>query len=161
MSKFPIKQVKRHEISYGYSNTRANLISEIRIYDKDIIITNIHKDKDLKSGSSLRKTVSSILSNNKPAILMGDLNIKPTYKRYRILTNDLLDTATALNTKKAQLVRKTGTFLGKNLKKRDKRIDYIFVDKKNFKVLEVGLLDEKHWPAFDHLGYFARLKLLR
>ncbi len=42
----------------------------------------------------------------------------------------------------------------------DRRIDYVFVDPRRFKIWDVGLIPYAHWEASDHLGYYARISLM-
>ena len=84
-----------------------------------------------------------------PLILMGDLNRKPYHSEIKVLQEKLITTCEAVDT----ICESTG--FGK--------IDYIFVDRINFDVLDVGVLTSsnpyrKHYLASDHYAYYAEDK---
>ncbi len=158
LSKFPIQEIYRQNISSGLGNTRANLIANVTIFRKKIVLFCVHKDPNQTEGNSLRITMKRIKKIQEPVILMGDLNIYPGDTRHDILSG-LEDTAILANTKTAMFARKHGTYSGKYGNTMGKRIDYILVEKGRFKVLDAGLIDEKYWSASDHLGYYTKVTL--
>jgi endonuclease/exonuclease/phosphatase family metal-dependent hydrolase len=159
LSKFPLQRVTRHEISGGRGNTRAVLIAEINVFGTKMTLMNIHKDRDLTDGGSLREIMGQIMQMTTPVILMGDLNIWPADDRHTILNERLLDSALLVDTKTAQFARERGTYPGEYGDCRGKRIDYILVDKAYFTVADAGIIDKKHWESSDHLGYYTKVIL--
>ena len=158
LSKFPISQVWRQEISSGRGNTRANCIAEISVFGRNCLFVVLHKDRDLKDGASLYRTMEWVRAKNEPVVLLGDFNIRPGDKRWRILSPRFQDTIDLATTARSRFARKRGTYPGKNGQYWGKRIDYILVDRGRFSVLDAGLLPEKYWPASDHIGYFATVR---
>lgn len=158
LSKFPIQEISRQNISSGLGKTRANLIANINIFGQKTVFFCIHKDPDLTEGNSLRTTIKRINKIQEPVVLMGDLNILPSDARHDILSGRLEDTAILVNTKTAEFARKRGTYPSKHGDTWGKRIDYILVDKGRFEVVDAGLINEKNWLASDHLGYYAKIK---
>jgi endonuclease/exonuclease/phosphatase family metal-dependent hydrolase len=52
-------------------------------------------------------------------------------------------------------IDRTGTLTGKSSRAGIKRIDYILVDRGRFNVYDCDLMKREHWPASDHIGYYA------
>ena len=159
LSKFPIHGVARQEISSGRGNTRANLNATIPVSGRDCVFVIMHKDKNQTRGYALRNTMEQIRKIDKPVVLLGDLNIMPADKRHGIFSARLEDSVFLAKTKEARYAEKRGTYPGENGQYWGKRIDYILVDRNRFTVLDAGLLPEKYWPASDHIGYFATVRL--
>ena len=159
LSKFPILHVARQEISSGRGNTRANLYATIPVFGKECVFIVMHKDKDQKKGYALLNTMAWIQEIKKPVVLLGDLNIRPADRRHDIFSDRLQDTVYLAKSKSARYAEERGTYPGKHGQNRGKRIDYILVDKGRFEVVNAGLIDEKYWPASDHVGYFAKIDL--
>jgi len=159
LSKFPIDEVHATEISAGRGNTKSILIADVNLFGKKVVLISAHKDAHLRDGKSFYKMRQRINSTSEPVILIADLNIWPGDGRHTILAERLVDTAILAETQNAAFARKRGTFPGKHNQSWGKRLDYILVDKQYFDVLDAGLIDEKHWSASDHLGYYTRIKL--
>ena len=159
LSKFSIRDVSRQEISTGRGNARANLYATIPVFGRDCVFVIMHKDKDQTQGYALRNTMERIRKIDKPVVLLGDLNIIPADKRHGIFSARLEDSVFLAQTKETRYAEKRGTYPGKNGQYWGKRIDYILVDRGKFSVLNAGLIQEKYWPASDHIGYFATVRL--
>ena len=159
LSKFPILHVARQEISSGRGNARANLYATIPVNGKECVFVVMHKDKDQRRGYALRNTMAWIQKIQKPVVLLGDFNIRPEDRRHDIFSERLQDTVYLAESKSARYAEKRGTYPGKHGQYWGKRIDYILVDKGRFEILNAGLIDEKYWPASDHIGYFAKVDL--
>jgi endonuclease/exonuclease/phosphatase family metal-dependent hydrolase len=161
LSKFPIRDVWRQEISSGRGNARANLYATISVFGRECVFVVMHKDRDQKRGYALRNTMKRIRKIKNPVVLLGDFNFRPDDQRHQILSTRFEDSVYLAGTKNAAYAEKRGTYPGKRGQYQGKRIDYILLDKGRFEVLNAGLLDEKYWPASDHIGYFAKVTLKR
>ncbi len=159
LSKFPILDVSRQEISSGRANTRANCIALIDVLGHKWVFVVMHKDRDQKDGSALYRTMDMIRKLRDPVVLLGDFNIRPGDKRWSITRTRLQDTVYAAATRHARYAEKRGTYPGKYGQYQGKRIDYILVDRGHFDVLDAGLIDEKYRSASDHIGYYAVIRL--
>ncbi len=84
-------------------------------------------------------------------VLAGDFNARPFDYRLKMLSPRFIDTATVVDTPGARKALYKGTGFG--------RIDYVYSEASNFKVIDVGLLPKTHWDASDHIGYWALLSL--
>jgi len=80
---------------------------------------------------------------NGPLVIMSDINRKPYNSEIKVLQEKLITTCKAVDT------ICEGTGFGK--------IDYIFVDKINFDVLDVGIVEGKHSWASDHYAYYTEV----
>jgi len=151
LSKFPILKAKGIQISSGRGNTKSALISTVDINGQPTFFFSIHRDKDLKSGSSLKAIMSAVDKIGDPIVLIGDLNMHSYDQRLELLKRRFIDTALAIDTQCAKNARNTGTFLGLG------RIDYVLVDPQYFKVQDAGIISREHWNASDHLAYYSRI----
>jgi endonuclease/exonuclease/phosphatase family metal-dependent hydrolase len=158
LSKHEILEVHRSEISWLPGFDRSMLVANIRIGKTETIIANIHKDHRLAGGNSLRFALHAISKITRPIVLAGDLNIQPGDWRHSILEQRFTDTALAVDTDSAQQARQMGTYPGRNQDIPGRRIDYILADTSQLEILDAGLMPQEHWPASDHLGYYARLR---
>lgn len=159
LSKFPIQDITRHEISYGRGNTKAIILADIPVFGHKLVCISIHKDRDLKDGSSFEKTMQRINTINAPVVLIGDLNMWPSDDRHSYLSGRLQDSAVLAQTPSAKFARERGTYPGEDHNSWGKRIDYVLLDKDRFEVLDAGLIAKQHWDASDHLGYYTIVKI--
>ena len=127
-------------------------------------IFNTHFDHRgvLARNNSTKLIVESIKKLNKenyPVIFMGDLNLEPESEAIQYLSKQLNDTKTA-NSK--IVFGPTGTFNGFNFDKPvTRRIDYIFVSKRNIEVVKYAVLSDSkdlRYPS-DHLPVYAEIIL--
>ena len=159
LSRYPIARYRRAPISTGRRNTRSNLIARIRIGGRAVTFVNTHKDKDGTSGSAIQRTVASVAKTSGPVVILGDLNIRPSDRRLRILNARFTDSAMLVSDPAAKGVRRHPTHHRNGRPVPGKRIDYIYVDKRSVSVKAVGLLAKRHWHASDHIGVSAVLSL--
>ena len=151
LSKFQILKARGIQISSGRGNTKSALICHINIGGQRAAFFSIHKDKDLKSGSSFKVIMKAVKKIEGPVVLIGDLNMNPYDPRLELLRGRFIDSAMAVETESAKNSRNTGTFLGLG------RIDYVLVDPRYFSVKDAGIISREHWNASDHIAYYARI----
>jgi endonuclease/exonuclease/phosphatase family metal-dependent hydrolase len=159
--------LSRHEIishradgtSTGRGNTRSDLTAVIRIGDRDVTVVNVHTDKDLKDGAPIKRTLGRISSVKGPLIVLGDFNARPKSERIAPMRSRLTDVTDVATAKGASDAARHPTFMRETQPVPGARIDYIFVDRKFLDVREMRLLDRAHWPASDHVGVIATMKL--
>lgn len=151
LSKYPITAAKRFATSYGRGNCKSALQCTVTIGGRPRIFIVVHKDKDLKDGSPLRKVMAKVARARAAVTLVGDFNIQPRDPRLAIVKSRFVDSAGVVQTPSAQAARRTGTFLGVG------RIDYIWIDPQHFQVVDAGLVERRYWKASDHLAYWTRL----
>jgi endonuclease/exonuclease/phosphatase family metal-dependent hydrolase len=86
-----------------------------------------------------------------PAILIGDFNMTPHHLRRYIVAEetDLIDSAGSLG------YGEMDTWGGTS----GRRIDYVFVQSKHFKVLDASLVATEHHRASDHIAYYTTIEL--
>lgn len=111
-----------------------------------------------KSSRMILDKMKEINKQNLPAILMGDLNLEPETEEVGFLSDKLEDSKAV-----AELVfGPEGTFNGYNFNKPvNRRIDYIFLSKGDFRVLKYAVLSDSRalkYPS-DHLPVLVRVKL--
>ncbi len=153
LSKYPILNAEGIQISSGRGNTKSALICTVDFGGQPTTFISIHKDKDLKDGSSFEVIMRSVERIKGPVVLIGDLNMYPHDPRLKLLQGRFIDTAMAVDTAAAKNARNTGTFLGFG------RIDYVFVDSQYFAVQDAGIISREHWSASDHIACYARVTL--
>ena len=120
-----------------------------------------HRGKVARKNAAqlILKKIQQLNTANHPVILMGDFNVEPTDPVYTILTNGLADT------KKVSQISpfgNEGTFNGfKFHQPLTRRIDYIFADTNQVKVLKYATLSDSkdcRYPS-DHLPVFVAVSL--
>jgi len=116
---------------------------------------HVGKEAQYESSQLIVKKIQELNSQNYPAILMGDLNLKPESKAIQYLCSELFD-SNLRNKKNPNL----GTF---NAFKHDKevtdRIDYLFTDE-NCKVKRCQIIEDKidsRYPS-DHLPVITTVR---
>ena len=101
----------------------------------------------------------TINTENYPIILMGDFNVEPTDPIYNLLTNQLADCQKV--SEQAPLGNE-GTFSGfKFHEPLTRRIDYIFADTTQLRVLKYAALSDSkdcRYPS-DHLPVFVKVSM--
>lgn len=156
LSKFPIMEVRRASISRGAGANKNAIIAELDTGIRRIAVVSVHKDKDLKDGSSVANLLDAVKPVRMPVLITGDFNIRPHDTRLNPLRARFRDSLTAVNTAGARKVQRRGTITSPRTS-RPRRIDYVFAERKFFTVKDVGLVPERHWSASDHRAYFATL----
>ncbi len=146
LSKFNIIDMKTKLINSSNDN-RIALMSMIDINGKTINVLNVHYALENYNGQ-VRATMRFLNRSEGPVVLMGDLNRRPLRPEIVPIRKKLIATCEATET---YMGRCQGTGFGK--------IDYIFVDQNNFKVLDAGVVLRKHRDASDHIAYWATIKL--
>lgn len=155
LSKFEIVASRGVAISSGDRDNKSMVIATLDWGGRPLSAISVHKDKDLDDGESFRVLMREVGRIEQPIVLMGDFNVDPEDERLAPLKPRFVDTAMAVSGKDAESVRDQGTFFAN-----ERRIDYIFVNPRRFRVSDVGLIPYAHWEASDHLGYYARLSPL-
>lgn len=155
LSKFPISASRRAQISWGSGNTRHIAIATLATGITQIDVASIHKDKDLKDGSSILYILEALADTRTPTLLIGDFNMVPDDKRLNPLAGRFVDTAAVVDTASARKARTRGTFVTSK-----RRIDYVFADKAHFVVSDAGLVPEGDWHASDHIAYITKLTMI-
>lgn len=101
----------------------------------------------------------NINTQNYPIVLMGDFNVEPTDPIYNLLTNQLAD---CQKVSENTPFGNEGTFNGfKFHEPLTRRIDYIFVDDTQLKVLKYAALSDSkdcRYPS-DHLPVFVKVSM--
>ena len=146
-----------HQISSGRGNAKNALIAEFDIGGNRIAFFSIHKDKDLRDGTSFKKLRSAIDDSDVPTVLIGDFNVESHDGRFELLGSEFLDTALAVDSFSAKEARTLGTW-GDGL---GYRIDYVLVRPTEFQVVDAGIVGPEHREASDHYAYYAKFKLKR
>ena len=137
---------------------------EFKNSSKRIWVFNTHFDHRgvqarVHSARLIIQQIQTLTENNEPVILMGDFNVLPEDEPVKEITAQLGDTF--------ELVTKVsfgpvGTFNGFQTEHAlDRRIDYIFVSKKNVLVEKYAVLSEIIDQKFlsDHLPVYTELTL--
>lgn len=153
LSKFRISNLQTKPIS-TMGDYKMAQICTIPVGEKSLTVINLHVSPShlAVADSSYEEqynAIHKILQNAvEPIILLGDLNRKPYHLEIVRLQEELISACKALDSD-AHACRHTG--FGK--------IDYVFLDKNNFKVLEVGIVTGQYSDASDHLAFWAKIKL--
>ncbi|MEE8333765.1 MAG: endonuclease/exonuclease/phosphatase family protein [Alphaproteobacteria bacterium] len=156
LSKFPILEYRRHTISRGPGDAKSIVVAVLDTGIKRLAFVSIHKDKDLKDGSSVVNVLDAVKDIRMPVLIAGDFNIRSHDMRLNPLKRRFTDSMEGVDSAGAVIVRQAGTITSPRTH-RPRRIDYIFADRKYFTVKDVGLVPQRHWSASDHRGYFAKL----
>lgn len=119
-----------------------------------------HEGIEARKNSSqmILEKMKEINEQELPAILMGDLNLEPETEEVKFLSEKMEDSKAV-----ADLVfGPEGTFNGYNFHEPvNKRIDYIFVSKGDFKVFKYAVLSDSKdlkYPS-DHLPVLVKVQL--
>ncbi|MEK9684759.1 MAG: endonuclease/exonuclease/phosphatase family protein [Rhodospirillaceae bacterium] len=156
LSKYPILESNGVELSFDPGNQKSMIVSTLTMADKRVTILNVHKDKDLYDGVSIKRIMERVSEIKGPSILVGDFNIAPDESngRLELVKIKFSDTAELLDTKKVEEVKKIGTSIRSN-----RRIDYVFINPNFFNVEDVGVTVQspEQVPASDHRAPYARL----
>lgn len=152
LSKFPI--VDRKTIYLGGVDLGRNALqATINLGGHAISIVSIHRDHRDKSVIAYNALNRYLRSTRDPVILAGDFNTIPSDSKLRLFAG-FSDTANEVDTIGAQLVKVVGTWYYPPT-----RIDYIFIQPKKFRVLDVGIPEQEYEKSSDHRLYFAKLEL--
>ncbi|MCM4159700.1 endonuclease/exonuclease/phosphatase family protein [Antarcticibacterium flavum] len=130
---------------------------------KEFFVFNTHFDHEgdearEKSTQLILDKMAEINKEEKPAILMGDLNLEPDTEPIKKIAAQMNDSKYS-----AQTVSfgPEGTFNGYDFKAPvERRIDYIFTTKGNIKILKYGVLSDSKdlkYPS-DHLPVVVKLR---
>ena len=149
LSKFRILDMRSRVIHHG-GDQRIGAVYTIELNGDPIRLINVHYHVG-DYAPQVDATMRLLETAKGPLILMGDFNRPESAHELKPILETMLDTCNAVDTDNSRQVKMTGTYTGW----RHGRIDYIFIDPKRFEVKDVGILPEKHWPASDHLAYFA------
>jgi len=148
-----LKLVESKRIAIGGSGSRnRSMVSAIGLVNgRSIAFMSIHTDHRLNDNRSIKKILKHVDSLTLPAILIGDFNMSPHTLRGYIVAEetDLIDSAGSLG------YGGMGTWGGPY----GRRIDYVFVQSKHFKVLDASLVATEHHRASDHIAYYTTIEL--
>ncbi len=120
-----------------------------------------HRGVQARSNSTqlIIEKIKKINKENYPVIFMGDLNLEPKSEAIQYLSKQLNDTKTANS---IIAFGPTGTYNGFDFDKPvTRRIDYIFVSKRNIEVVKYAVLSDSkdlRYPS-DHLPVYAEIIL--
>ncbi len=154
LSKFIIISSRSKTIYYDDFDSRRALLCEININGKSYSILNVHYHLG-EYDNQVKLTLKAISDLNSPLILTGDFNRREWEYELQPILRKYIDTCTAVSTNDSNLVLERGTWRFDLWN----RIDYIFIDKKFFKVINSGLVPKEHWNASDHIAYYTHLSL--
>jgi endonuclease/exonuclease/phosphatase family metal-dependent hydrolase len=151
LSKFKLVESKRIAIG-GSGGRNRSMVSAIGLVNgMPIAFMSIHTDHRLSDNRSIKKILNHMDSLALPAILIGDFNMSPhTLRGYIVAAEtDLIDSAGSPG------YGEMGTWGSPS----GRRIDYVFVQSKYFKVLDAALVSAEHQHASDHIAYYATVEL--
>lgn len=156
--------------SIGWDAAMERICTYALLRDKEtkkhLWIFNTHFDHigELARENSAKLIIEKINQlnvQNYPVVFMGDLNLEPESKAIKYLSSALNDTK---NASEGLVFGPTGTFNGFNWNEQlTRRIDYIFTDKENIKILKYAVLSdskEQRYPS-DHLPVYVELTFNR
>ncbi len=151
LSKFKILETQTLLLGGAYGRNRRALLVTVNIGGRKTVLASVHRDRDDSSNRGFKRLNERARSLAVPVILAGDFNVWYLDERVGILQG-FTDTALSVDTSDALYARHRGTWYYSNA-----RIDYVFVDTEDFRVLDAGLPAPPYWHASDHLAYFTRL----
>ncbi len=131
---------------------RQALLATFQIQDSLVTVFNLHLVPH-SMDCQIQKVLTMADQGNIPTIIMGDFNCTSGNSSLDWLNYKWLDTClAAIDTPGGAEADSVGTIPGSS-----KRIDYIFIEKDRFNILEVGLIPEPYRGISDHIGYFAEV----
>ena len=151
LSKFTILETQTLNLGGAYGRDRRALFVTVDIDGRKTVFVCVHRDKDDSSARGFKLLNERVRSIAVPVILAGDFNVRYLDDRLDSL-QDFADTALSIDTSGALYAHHRGTWYYGNA-----RIDYVFVNTEDFRVIDAGLPAPPYWHASDHLAYFARL----
>lgn len=159
--------------SWGSAYYRIATVARVKdkLTNKQFIFANTHLEHRRNYGETRRKQLQVLLDklqvhikNNLPVIMTGDMNTTPNTPPI-IAAANVLDDAFLLS-KTTPLNANLGTCHGYNFKRahteNKRRIDYVFVSKNTFEVLNFNIIDnfdENKLASSDHFPVSATLLL--
>jgi endonuclease/exonuclease/phosphatase family metal-dependent hydrolase len=148
LSKYKIIDTSIKTINFDRSyGDRIALMCRIDINGRTLTVVNVHYALE-NYKEQVKSTMSFLNRSEDPIVLLGDFNRRPASSEIVPIREKLIATCEAAE---SYIGRCAGTGFGK--------IDYIFADQNNFKVLDAGLVLRKHQDASDHIAYWAKLRL--
>lgn len=151
LSKFKLVGSKRIAIG-GSGGRNRSMVSAIGLVNgRPIAFMSIHTDHRLYDDDrSIKKILNHMDSLTLPAILIGDFNMSPyTLRGYIDEKTGLIDSAGPPGH------QKMGTWIWPS----GRRIDYVFVQSKYFRVIDASLVAAEHYLASDHIAYYTTIEL--
>ena len=153
LSNFKIIDIRTKLINSSLDN-RIALMSMIDINGKIINVLNVHYALENYDGQ-VRATMKFLDKVEGPVVLLGDLNRKFYHKELKPIQEKLADTCLAVKTKETYDAEKLGTwYIPLTF-----RIDYIFINRRYFDVINAGLVPSGYRRVSDHVAYWTKLKL--
>ena len=155
LSKCPITLLDTPVVSPGPTDGKRAAVARIDLVNGPIAVASIHKDTDLRDGTSLDRISLAAEAIDMPLVLAGDFNLRPDDDRFKRLGRKWRDSALEAKGQGAARAQTEGTFVSG----KPRRIDYIFVDETVMQVEDVKLADPVHDTASDHRAYLAVVRL--
>jgi endonuclease/exonuclease/phosphatase family metal-dependent hydrolase len=150
LSRFPIAASGVEAVGGTGGHSRSLVHATLDVQGRPLTVFSIHTDHRQRGEAAIRRILALARARPAPVLYAGDFNMTPLDARVRLLTEEggLVDTAAAGNADGLT------TFPGLG------RIDYVFVPRERFAVLEARLVDAAHHQSSDHRAYVTRLRLL-
>ena len=160
LSETPSKPSIGWDASYPRVCTYAKF--EVKDSGEEFWVFNTHFDHQgvearKKSSRMIIEKIKEINKEELPAVLMGDLNLEPETEEIRFLSEKMEESKAVAK----HVFGPEGTFNGYKFNEPvDRRIDYIFLSKSDFKVLKYAVLSDskdQKYPS-DHLPVMLIIK---
>lgn len=159
--------------SHTLAKNRSIVSATMKVNSRNIVFISVHTHDKLYTSYSVRRIMAYIDSLSGPVVLIGDFNMRPNDDRWveeikktpadyerdneepRVSNRIFVDTAEEVDTPSAKEARFEGTWAAPY---NSKRIDYILVEEKYFKVLDAGLVPLKYRKSSDHFAYYSVIR---
>ena len=150
LSRYPIAGISAFPIGGIPGKNRSALVAKVLVGGDMITVANVHTQNRQKDDVAVQAVRDGMGSEPGLRIVLGDFNMEPADHRLEVIRSmGMTDTARAAP---------SGSFLGTYDSGLGRRIDYVFVDTKNFEPIASRLIAEEHREASDHIGYVAVVK---
>lgn len=151
LSKFRLLESRKISIGGSAGRNRSMLSAIGEVNGRSIAFICVHADPRLTDNRSVQRIRDYTSSIDIPVILIGDFNMKPGSPK----SNALLTGSGIIDTAGSPGYGEMGTWDSPS----GKRIDYVFVQSKHFRVLDAALVAFEHQHASDHIAYYTTLEL--
>jgi endonuclease/exonuclease/phosphatase family metal-dependent hydrolase len=148
LSKYKIIDVRTKTINLGGKyGDRIALVCTLDINGKKLRVINVDFVPENYKGQ-VKETIALINPTEGPVVLLGDFSRRPEYAKMVSIRKEMVATCETARTAAGRCV---GTGYG--------QVDYIFVDPKNFEVLDARRISMERGVASGHTAYSAVIKL--
>ena len=145
LSRYPIAGISAFPIGGIPGKNRSALVAKVLVGGDMITVANVHTQNRQIDDGAVQAIRNMMGSEPGLRIVLGDFNMEPADHRLEVIRSmGMTDTATAAP---------SGSFLGTYDSVLGRRIDYVFVDTKNFEPIASLLIAKEHRKASDHIGY--------